>query len=167
MRKRRRGQTLFEVLVPIVMIGILAGILLPLLNSAKNKAKRAEARAVIKSLGQQLEAYRDEEGSYPPSKGGSAGDPSALVIYLDGIQENGGPSTPYFDFRRSEVDNQNRFLDRWGGFYYYRNLAQEEARSPGPEKRHLETENRPPYQIWTQAGEADSKEWILYPPITR
>ncbi|MDP7034171.1 MAG: type II secretion system protein [Planctomycetota bacterium] len=167
MRKRRRGQTSFEVLVPIVIIGILAGISLPAIMSAKYKAKRAHARATIKTLALQLEAYRDQEGSYPPSKGGSAGDPRALVIYLDGIYQNGGPSTPYFDFKRSEVDNQNRFLDRWGGFYYYRNLTQEEARSPGSEKRHLETENRPSFQIWTQAGEADSKKWILYPPITR
>ena len=159
MRKHRKGFTLIELLVVIAIIGILARILLPTIMSAKNKAKRAEAATVIKSLGQQLEAYKLQEGIYPPSSG-TTGDNTALVIYLDGIKGNGGPSTAYFEFKKTDLDG-TKFVDPWGGYYYYKEFASQ-GKTSRNETGNPETEvwNIHSFQIWTQAGETDTDQWI-------
>jgi prepilin-type N-terminal cleavage/methylation domain-containing protein len=73
---RRRGFTLIELLVVVAIITMLIGILLPTLSAARDKAKNVKTRAALKSYGEALEMYRNDNetdesaritNGYPPS----------------------------------------------------------------------------------------------------
>ncbi len=72
----RPGFTLIELLVVVAIITMLIGILLPTLSAARDKAKNVKTRAALKSYGEALEMYRNDNetdessrvtNGYPPS----------------------------------------------------------------------------------------------------
>jgi general secretion pathway protein G len=64
---RRRGFTLIEILVVIVVIAILASLVAPNIFQNAGAAKDATARSQIEMLGAALDAYRLDNGKYPPT----------------------------------------------------------------------------------------------------
>lgn len=65
-RSQRRGFTLVELLVVIVIIGILAGLTVGGVQVARQAARRAVIKTEIGQLAMALERYKNEVGEYPP-----------------------------------------------------------------------------------------------------
>ncbi|MFP4901665.1 type II secretion system major pseudopilin GspG, partial [Paraburkholderia sp. BR14261] len=66
----RRGFTLLELLVVMVIIGLLAGLVAPRYFEQVGKSNVKIARAQIVSLGQALDQYRLDVGAYPTTEEG-------------------------------------------------------------------------------------------------
>lgn len=68
----RRGFTLLELLVVMVIIGLLAGYVGPKYFSQIGKSEIKVARAQIDALGKALDQFRLDNGHYPSSEQGLA-----------------------------------------------------------------------------------------------
>lgn len=67
---RRRGFTLIEILVVIIVLGMLAALVGPRILGRVSEAKGATARTQIELLGLALDSYRLDNGRYPTSEQG-------------------------------------------------------------------------------------------------
>jgi general secretion pathway protein G len=99
----RHGFTLIELLVVMVIIGLLAALVAPRLFPKLGKGKQAAAKAQIELLGQALDQYRLDVGSYPSTTEGL----NALMTNPGGDKWDG----PYL--------KKNLPLDPWGNPYNY------------------------------------------------
>ncbi len=70
MTRARRGFTLIEVLVVIVVIAILATFVAPSIFRNVGDARVSTAKTQIESFGTALDAYRLDNGAYPTSAQG-------------------------------------------------------------------------------------------------
>lgn len=82
-----RGFTLLELLVVMVIIGLLAGLVAPRYFEQVGKSNVKIARAQIVSLGQALDQYRLDVGTYPTTEEGL----DALVNKPQNAQRWSGP----------------------------------------------------------------------------
>jgi prepilin-type N-terminal cleavage/methylation domain-containing protein len=68
--KDRKGFTLIELMVVILIIGILAAVAIPVLRGRADEAKWTEGKAGASTISTSLRAYAAEKGAlgtYPPS----------------------------------------------------------------------------------------------------
>ncbi len=63
--KRRKGFTLIEVLIVIVVIAVLASIVIPRLLGAGRQAKEASLRAHLQELRNSIGLFQSHTGTYP------------------------------------------------------------------------------------------------------
>jgi general secretion pathway protein G len=103
--KDSRGFTLIELLVVMVIIGLLAALVAPRLFPKLGKGKQSAAKAQIELLGQALDQYRLDTGSYPTTQEGL----NALVAN-PGVEKWEGP------YLKKALP-----LDPWGKPYIYQN----------------------------------------------
>jgi general secretion pathway protein G len=71
-RRSRRGFTLIEMLVVIVVIGILAAVVAPDIFRSVGDANASAARSQVEMLGLALDQYRLDNQAYPTSDQGLA-----------------------------------------------------------------------------------------------
>ena len=100
----RRGFTLLELLVVMVIIGLLAGFVAPRYFSQVGKSRVKAAKAQIDALDKAIEQFRLDVGRLPSSEEGLA----ALNTPPQGIASWEGP------YLKKEVP-----LDPWGHPYMY------------------------------------------------
>lgn len=108
-RVRRKGFTLLELLVVLLIIALLAGYVGPRLFGEIGKAKSKTAQSQMKEIATALDRYRLDAGQYPPTEIGL----SALVTQPTGVKNWHGP------YLAKEVP-----ADPWGHPYVYRHPGQ-------------------------------------------
>ncbi len=69
-RNNRKGFTLIELMIVIVIIGILATLLIPRIMERPEEARRVKAKMDIKSIESALKLYKIDSGSYPTTEQG-------------------------------------------------------------------------------------------------
>ncbi len=103
---RRRGFSLIELLVVLVILSLLGGIVGPRLLKHLGQAKSDTAALQIEDLGAALDVYMLEMGAYPTTEEGLA----ALVTAPPSTERWNGPY-----LRKPQVPK-----DPWGNDYQYR-----------------------------------------------
>ena len=69
----RKGFTLIEILIVVVILGILAAVVIPQFTNAADDASVSSARTQLQTMRSQIELYRAQNGAYPSSNGSNAG----------------------------------------------------------------------------------------------
>ncbi len=64
----RRGFTLIELMVVIVILGILAGLIVPRIMDRPEQAKQLKARMLMESISTALKLYKLDNGAYPTTE---------------------------------------------------------------------------------------------------
>lgn len=93
----RKGFTLVEILIVVVILGILAAIVVPQFTNATQDAQAGNLKAQLDTLNNQIELYRARNNQYPADLiAGGAGDaPWATLIaggYIKAAPKN--PAVP-------------------------------------------------------------------------
>lgn len=65
--KARKGFTLVEILIVVVILGILAAIVIPQFSQASTEAKLNSCRSSLQSLRSQIELYKIQHNDQPPT----------------------------------------------------------------------------------------------------
>lgn len=64
-KRNRRGFTLLEMMMVVVLIGILAGVSVVALGGAAERARISTTKTVMKTIKNALETYNGQYGTYP------------------------------------------------------------------------------------------------------
>ena len=92
--KRRKGFTLIELMIVVVIIGILAAVAIPNFVEMTDEAKAARIQADLNTMGSAVEIYYVKNGSYPSSISDMV-DKSGNTGYLRSVPEPPVSGTSY------------------------------------------------------------------------
>jgi general secretion pathway protein G len=102
--KNRRGFTLIEMLLVVIILSTLAAMIVPRFAGRSEEAKKSAAEADIQSnLSAALDLYELDNGTYPPTVDALVVDPGTARKWLG----------PY-------LKNKKGLKDPWGHPYAYR-----------------------------------------------
>jgi general secretion pathway protein G len=68
--KNKKGFTLIEIMVVVIILGLLAGIVLPKILGREEEAKVSAAKVQIKSIESALDGFKLDNGFYPTTDQG-------------------------------------------------------------------------------------------------
>jgi len=103
--KSKKGFTLIELMVVMIILGLLAALVVPRMFGRIGQAKSNAARAQIELFGTALDSFRLDVGRYPTSAEGL----QSLVAQVSGIDNWNGPY-----LKKIEIP-----LDPWNNPYIY------------------------------------------------
>jgi type IV pilus assembly protein PilE len=106
MKSTRRGFTLIELMIVVVIVGVLAAVAYPLYTGYVARGKQAPAKAALVALQLSMESYRAKYGSYPAA--GVSVD--TLPGYSTAIWQSIDPSARYY--LSIEESNENYYRIR-------------------------------------------------------
>jgi general secretion pathway protein G len=66
-RTIRRGFTLVEILIVVIILGILAAIVIPQFTNASNDARNSSVSSTLQTLRGQIELYKIQHADTPPA----------------------------------------------------------------------------------------------------
>ena len=103
-KRPRRGFTLIELMIVVVILGLLSTIIVPKIMNRPEQARRVKAQAEIQSIQSALKLFKADTGDYPTTSQGL----QALVTNPGGLKNYS--SEGYLD----QVP-----IDPWGNPYIY------------------------------------------------
>ncbi len=106
----RKGFSLIEIMIVIIILGLLASFVMPNLIGQSDEAKKKLVCIQMKSVGESLKTFKLYNGSYPTTEEGL----QALVKNPDPEKYPEYPSQGFLDEGRLPKDP-------WGGQYIYTN----------------------------------------------
>jgi general secretion pathway protein G len=106
-QRRAHGYTLLEIMVVVFIIGLLVTIVAPRIVGRTDDARRTKAMADLASIGQALNLYRLDNGTYPTTEQG-----------LQALNER-PTSAPAPRAWRNEGYLDRVPIDPWGNPYVY------------------------------------------------
>jgi type II secretion system protein G len=116
-RGKRRGFTLIEMLVVVVIISILSALVLAAVSAARTRSKAMASKATITGLEAALERYEGDFGDYPASDADNTGIAGAENLYecLMTTQKSGPYINKSGDFPSCDPGNKDKpkFCDAW------------------------------------------------------
>ncbi len=71
--KAKKGFTLVEILIVVVILGILAAIVIPQFTEASTEAKQASLRSDLQTVRSQIELYKIQHNDVLPGQGTGGG----------------------------------------------------------------------------------------------
>ena len=89
---RRRGFTLMEVLIAVIIVGILASIALPTYTSYLARGRRAEARTQLVQAAQYMQRFYVANDSYKQDRSGNA----VIAKIPENLKHSPSNSTPIY-----------------------------------------------------------------------
>ena len=87
----RRGITLVEVLVVLVLVFIVVGVLMPCVGGGREEARKTQCRSNLRQIGLAMTVYSEDHGGWTPAQYGSANvseDEKRTFVWGDGAQNN-------------------------------------------------------------------------------
>ena len=92
----RKGFTLVEILIVVIILGILAAIVIPQFTDASNDARLSAQQSDLQTIRGQLELYRMQHtGSYPTAAWGGAACQMTNTTTIAGVVDPAGTLGPY------------------------------------------------------------------------
>ena len=67
MNRTKRGFTLVEILIVVIILGILAAIVIPQFTNASSSAKVSSVQSTLQSIRSQIELYKIQHNDTPPN----------------------------------------------------------------------------------------------------
>jgi len=106
--KMKKGFTLIEVMVVIVILGLLASVVVPNIMGKSKEAKINLACLNIKHFDTQLQSFKMDNGKYPTTEEGL----NALLSNPNPEKYKKYPKTPYLNMKKIPADP-------WGNDFIY------------------------------------------------
>jgi general secretion pathway protein G len=106
----RKGFTLIEVMIVIVILGLLASLVVPNLMGQSERAKQKLVCVQMKSLKNALDSFKIQEGTYPTTEEG-----------LKALTKNPNPEKYKSYPEGGFLGSKKLPKDPWGGDYIYIN----------------------------------------------
>ena len=100
-RQSRKGFTLIEILIVVIILGILAAIVIPQFTNASKDAKRSSLVTMVQSLRSQVALYKLQHNDNLPGARTRASRGGAHTTTTGGATARGGPACRGWPARRS------------------------------------------------------------------
>ena len=108
--KMRKGFTLIEIMIVVLILGLLAGLVVPNLISQSDKAKEKIACVQMKTLSDAVKSFKLQYGHYPSTSEG-----------LKALIKNPNPEEYKNYPLKGFLDSEKLPKDPWGHNYIYIN----------------------------------------------
>ncbi len=108
---RRKGFTLIEIMVVIIILGLLAAFVIPNITGKSEEAKQKLVCIQMKSLGESLKMFKVDNGSYPATEDG-----------LNALITNPNPDEYTSYSQNGYIEGKNFPKDPWNKPYVYLNI---------------------------------------------
>jgi len=126
MMRTRKGFTLIEILIVVIILGILAAIVIPQFTEASNEARESSLRSNLHTLRGQIGLYKAQHLDVYPD--GTSSDTFELALTqrtdIDGTQNASGDFGPYM-----QQVPLNPFMDRADALFSF-------GAAPGDDASH-------------------------------